>query len=317
STIRRGLSVANESPNAAGGRMRIRRFVTALAACTNMAMSLAAGDAGATDQAIIDAAKAEGKLVIYTGVERAGAHAPVNAFGKKYPCISAGAVRASSSKIATRLDAEIGADRVQGDVFEFSLLYLTTSLRKRGEILKYDSPDYVHYPAAYADPGYWAATGVSSIIILLNSRKVDEPNLPQSWWDLTKPYWKNKLTIDNLEVSGTGYNWLIAMVSDGRWAGSSSRRWLVTSLSSSAAMPAWPRRSRPANMPLRWRWPTSISRTSARPRHPFRSAGSGRGKACRASHGRPASSSARRIRMRPGFTWTSFCRPKARGSTSN
>ena len=35
--------------------MRIRRFVTALAACTTMAMSLATGDASAADQAIIDA----------------------------------------------------------------------------------------------------------------------------------------------------------------------------------------------------------------------------------------------------------------------
>jgi len=132
--------------------MRIRRFVTAIAACTTVAMSLAAGGASATDQAIVDAAKTEGKLVIYTGVERAAAQALVNAFEKKYPFISAEAVRASSSKIATRLDAEIEADRVQGDVFEFSLLYLTTSLRKRGEILKYDSPDYAHYPAAYSDP---------------------------------------------------------------------------------------------------------------------------------------------------------------------
>src|SRR5262249_16680389 len=213
---KRDHSVTNQGTNAAGGRMHIRRFVTALAACTAIAMSLPADDAGATDQAIVDAAKTEGKLVIYTGVERAAAQALVNAFEKKYPFISAEAVRASSSKIATRLDAEIEADRVQGDVFEFSLLYLTTSLRKRGEILKYDSSDYAHYPAAYADPGYWAATGVSSIIILLNTRKVDEPNVPQSWWDLTKPYWKNKLTIDNLEVSGTGYNWLIAIVNDSR-----------------------------------------------------------------------------------------------------
>src|SRR5215470_3999740 len=196
--------------------MHIRRFVTALAACTAIAMSLPADDAGATDQAIVDAAKTEGRLVVYTGVERAAAQALVNAFQKKYPFIAAEPVRASSSKIATRLDAEIEADRVQGDVFEFSLLYLTASLQQRGEILKYDSPEYAHFPASTADPGYWAATGVSSIIILLNSRKVDEANIPKSWWDLAKPYWKNKLTIDNIEVSGTGYNWLVAIVNDQR-----------------------------------------------------------------------------------------------------
>jgi len=260
--------------------MRIRRFVTAIAACTTVAMSLAAGGASATDQAIVDAAKTEGKLVIYTGVERAAAQALVNAFEKKYPFISAEAVRASSSKIATRLDAEIEADRVQGDVFEFSLLYLTTSLRKRGEILKYDSPDHAHYPATYADPGYWAATGVSSIIILLNTRKVDEPNFPHSWWDLTKPYWKNKLTIDNLEVSGTGYNWLIAIVSDERLGWKFIEELGRNKPVLERGHAGMRRRSRPVSMPPRWRWPISISRTSARPRHPFPCVGSGRGKGC-------------------------------------
>ena len=196
--------------------MHIRPLLTALTACAITAIRLPADRAGAADQATIDAARKEGKLVVYTGVERTAAQALANAFQKKYPFIVAEPVRASSSKIATRLDAEIEADRVQGDVFEFSLLYLTTSLRKRGEILKYDSPEYAHYPASYADPGYWAATGVSSIIMLLNTRKVDEPNVPKSWWDLTRPYWKTKLTIDNLEVSGTGYNWLVAMVNDQR-----------------------------------------------------------------------------------------------------
>ena len=186
---------------------------TALAACAAIALTPAA-PARAMDQAVLDGARQEGKLVVYTGIERAAAQAVANAFQKKYPFIAAETVRASSSKLATRLDAEIAADRVQGDVVEFSLLYLTTALKQRGELLKYDTPEYAHFPTAYADPGYWAATGVSSIIILVNSRRVDAANMPQSWWDLTKPYWKNKLTIDNLEVSGTGYNWLVALVND-------------------------------------------------------------------------------------------------------
>jgi iron(III) transport system substrate-binding protein len=168
--------------------------------------------ARADDAAVVEGAKREGKLVIYTGVERAAAQVVVNAFAKKYPFIAAETVRASSSKLATRLDAEIEANRVQGDVIEFSLLYLTTGLQRRGELLQYDSPAYARYPKEYSAPGYWAASGLSNVIIMLNTRKVDEANVPQSWWDLAKPYWKDKLTIDNLEVSGTGYNWLIALV---------------------------------------------------------------------------------------------------------
>jgi iron(III) transport system substrate-binding protein len=168
----------------------------------------------ADEQDVIAGAKREGKLVIYTGVERAAAQVVVNAFQKKYAFIAAETVRASSSKLATRLDAEIEANRVQGDVIELSLLYLTTGLQQRGEILQYDSPEYAKYPKEYSAPGYWAASGLSNVIILLNTRKVDEANVPQSWWDLAKPYWKDKLTIDNLEVSGTGYNWLVALVNN-------------------------------------------------------------------------------------------------------
>ena len=193
--------------------MNITRKLYVLTACAafigGTAMSACADEAS-----VIEGAKREGKLVIYTGVERAAAQVLVNAFKSKYPFIAAETVRASSSKLATRLDAELEANRVGGDVIEFSLLYLTTSLQQRGELLQFDSPEYAKYPRQYSAPGYWAASGVSNIIVLVNTRKVDEVNIPQSWWDLAKPFWKDKLTIDNLEVSGTGYNWLTAIVND-------------------------------------------------------------------------------------------------------
>jgi iron(III) transport system substrate-binding protein len=189
--------------------MRLGALAAFVATAAGIGVAL---PARAAEPAVIEGAKREAKLVIYTGVERAAAQVVINAFAKKYPFVAAETVRASSSKLATRLDAEIEANRVQGDVIEFSLLYLTTALQRRGEILRYDSPEYTQYPADYAAPGYWAASGLSNIIILLNTRKVDEANVPQSWWDLAKPYWKDKLTIDNLEVSGTGYNWLVAIV---------------------------------------------------------------------------------------------------------
>src|SRR5260370_9514895 len=147
-----------------------------------------AGPGRADQPAVIEGARKEAKLVIYTGVERAAAQIVINAFEKKYPFIAAETVRASSSKLATRLDAEIEANRVQGDVFEFSLLYLTTSLREHGELLQYASPEYAKYPREYSAPGYWAASGLSNIIILLNPPQVDQPNVPQRRWDLTKPH---------------------------------------------------------------------------------------------------------------------------------
>jgi iron(III) transport system substrate-binding protein len=196
--------------------VRIHRKLAALLIGAALVFCESARHALAADAAILEGARREAKLVIYTGVERAAAQSMLDAFAKKYPFISTQEVRASSSKLATRLDAEIEANRVGGDVFEFSLPYLTTSLQQRGEILQYDSPEYAHYAKPYVEPGYWAATGLSSIIILLNSRRVDAANVPKSLWDLTKPLWRNKLTIDNLEVSGTGYHWLVDVVNDQR-----------------------------------------------------------------------------------------------------
>jgi iron(III) transport system substrate-binding protein len=198
-------------PDESGSIGRIGRGAWAVS--TAIALSVVCAlPARADEAAVIAAARKEAKLVIYTGVEQAAAQVVISAFEKKYPFIAAETVRASSSKLATRLDAEIEANRVQGDVIEFSLLYLTGGLQRRGELLQYDSPEYGNYPPEYSAPGYWAASGLSNVIILLNTRKVDEANVPQSWWDLAKPYWRNKLTIDNLEVSGTGYNWLVALV---------------------------------------------------------------------------------------------------------
>lgn len=193
--------------------MFTKRIIGALITLIGV-LSIAVASAHATDATIIAKAKKEGKLVFYTGVERRAAEAITAAFHKKYPFISTEVLRASSSKLATRLDAEIAANRVGGDVFEFSLLYLTTSLEKRHEILKYDSREYAHYPKQYSSPGYWAATGLSNIIIIYNTNVVDKANVPHSWWDLSKTYWNGKLAIDNLEVSGTGYNWLVAIVND-------------------------------------------------------------------------------------------------------
>jgi iron(III) transport system substrate-binding protein len=194
--------------------MMSMHVIRTLAMGTAVTLCLTTPAVRAADQTVIDAAKKEGKLIFYTGIERASAQTIIEGFKEKYPFISAETIRASSSKLATRLDAEIASNRVQGDVFEFSLLYLTTDLQNRGELLQYDSPEYANYPANYMSWGYWAATGLSSVIILVNSRKVDAANMPQSWWDLTKTYWRNKLTIDNLEVSGTGYNWLVPIVNN-------------------------------------------------------------------------------------------------------
>jgi iron(III) transport system substrate-binding protein len=193
-----------------------RRFKTRIAVLLAFAV-IASGAYGHSDQAIIDQAREEGRLVFYSGARRGAAQELLNAFEAKYPFIQTELVRASSSKLATRLEAEIQSDQVQADVFEFSLIYLTEMLEEKGEILNYESPEYTAYPEEYANPGYWGASGLSSVLILVNTNLVDEEHMPTSLADLADPWWEGKLIIDNLEVSGTGYTWLLGVVQADGW----------------------------------------------------------------------------------------------------
>ena len=193
-----------------------RQLVAALVCAAAIAMPGAHG-AKAADASLIEQAKKEGKLVIYTGVERAAAQAMVEAFHKKYPFIDAQQVRASSSKLATRLDAEIEANRVGGDLFE----YLAALPHHRPEASQRDPAiRFARIRRLSEDLFRFRLLGGHGLKQhhhpAQHPPRSDADNMPKSWWDLTKPYWRNKLTIDNLEVSGTGYHWLVAIVNDER-----------------------------------------------------------------------------------------------------
>jgi iron(III) transport system substrate-binding protein len=138
----------------------------ALAALLAAGLATAGSAAEPNLEAMIAGAKQEGALIWYTGSERGPAEILLNAFQKKYPFIRAQMVRASSSELANRVEAALAANRLQADVFEFSLAYLTASLQDRNEIMQFDSAEYAAYPPEFSKNGYWAATGLVSIIII-------------------------------------------------------------------------------------------------------------------------------------------------------
>src|SRR5665213_4629415 len=89
--------------------------------------------ARAADQALIDAAKKEGRLTWYTGLILNQLGRPIaDAFEKKYG-IKVNITRADSGEIALRLHNEAQAGKVQADVFDGSTG--TASLKKEGVVL--------------------------------------------------------------------------------------------------------------------------------------------------------------------------------------
>lgn len=149
-----------------------------------------AGAAGA--QSLIDAAKKEGKVVIYGSLETGIMEAIEKAFTKKYG-IPIDYFRASSNKTLDRVLTEARVNRTVSDVV------VTNSgpmllLRKEKVFAKYVSPEAARYPDEVKDPEGLLSPIYRMVIvgILYNTKLVKPGEEPKSIEDLLTPRWKGK-----------------------------------------------------------------------------------------------------------------------------
>ena len=112
--------------------------------------------ARAADQALIDAAKKEGKVTWYTTLLLQQLGTPLaEAFEKKYG-IKVEATRNDPGETALRLLNEHRANRMQADVFDGS--FAPTALIQEGVLAKYQPELAKAWPKELLDPdGYWTA----------------------------------------------------------------------------------------------------------------------------------------------------------------
>ena len=143
-------------------------------------------------QGLVDAAKKEGKVVIYGSLESGIMDEIEKAFTKKYG-IPIEYFRASSNKTLDRVLTEARANRVLSDVV------VTNSgpmllLRKEKIFAKYVSPESERYPAEVKDPEGLLSPIYRMVIIgiLYNTKLVKPGEAPKSLEDLLTPRWAGK-----------------------------------------------------------------------------------------------------------------------------
>ena len=150
------------------------------------AVVLAAAPASAQDFAspeLIAAAKAEGKLVLYTANFAEVEQEVIREFNKRFPEIKIEMVRAPGGQLITRVKTEAAAGKLIADIVDHSDRALMLPLTDLFQ--DYAPPNAADYdPAALVSPKYWPRlTAIWSIAY--NTELVKNP--PKSWWDLTKP----------------------------------------------------------------------------------------------------------------------------------
>jgi iron(III) transport system substrate-binding protein len=147
------------------------------------------------EQKLIEGARKEGELNIYTSAQTDDMGALVQAFEKKYG-IKVSVWRSSSEKVLQRAVQEARGNRHTMDVSETNGPELEAMSREK-ILEKVASPHHKDLiPQAIRPHGEWVGTRLNVFVQAYNTNAVKKEELPKSWEDLANPKWKGKLGIE-------------------------------------------------------------------------------------------------------------------------
>ena len=157
---------------------------------------------------LIEGAKREGELTIYTSGQSTDLGPVVEAFEKKYG-VRATLWRAGSEAVLNRALQESRAGRFTVDVVETNGPELESMSREQ-ILQKVQSPRFADLIApAIRDHGEWVGTRLNVFVQAYNTKLVKKEELPKTWEDLADPRWKGKLGIEQEDS-----DWLAGIVGE-------------------------------------------------------------------------------------------------------
>jgi iron(III) transport system substrate-binding protein len=146
-------------------------------------------------QKLIEGAKKEGELTIYTSAPTDDMTALTAAFEKKYG-IKSKVWRASSEKVLGRGITEARGNRFDADVYETNGPELEALHREKllQAVKSTNLGDLI--PQAILPHGEWVSTRINIFSAAYNTKLIKKEDLPKTYQDLLNPKWKGKLGIE-------------------------------------------------------------------------------------------------------------------------
>ena len=172
------------------------------------APELAAYTGADRQQRLLDGAKKEGPLSIYTSAQSDDMGALVAGFEKKYG-LKTTVWRAGSEKVLQRAVTEARGNRHTVDIIETNGPELESMSREK--ILVAVKSPYLSQliPQALRPHGEWVGTRLNVFVQAYNTKLVKKEELPKTWEDLLHPRWKGRLGIE-----ADDQDWLSGVVSE-------------------------------------------------------------------------------------------------------
>jgi iron(III) transport system substrate-binding protein len=196
------------------------KFSTTLIATA--VLMLAAGAAGAQTPAgypadyakVIDGARKEGKLVIYSATDSKAAEPLIKDFSALYPGVKVEYNDMNSTEVYNRFISEAAAGGATADLMWSSAMDLQVKLVADGYGLAYKSPEGAAVPgwANWKDTAY--GTTFEPAVFVYNKRLVPADEVPATHADLAKlittkaDKYQGKVTTYDIEKAGVGFTFI-------------------------------------------------------------------------------------------------------------
>jgi len=146
-------------------------------------------------QRLLDGARKEGELTLYTSLTVDDMAALNGAFEKKYG-VKVKMWRAAADKVLQRAITESRGGRYDVDIIELSAPALE-SLHREQLLARVDSPHHADLiPAAVPAHHEWVGSRLNVFAQAYNTKLVNKADLPKSFSELLDPKWKGKLGIE-------------------------------------------------------------------------------------------------------------------------
>ena len=176
-------------------------------------VGLFAGRPGLAQDARVEAAKKEGKVVWYTSLALTSAEKVAKLFEAAYPGIKVEVQRTGSQRILQRVMQELQANIKNVDVIHTSDAGHYVLLKDKKLLMKYTPAGVERFPAAFKDKdGYHYGLRATVNVIAYNTKSVSSGEAPKTWKDLLDPRWKGKLVTAHPGYSGVISTHVLALV---------------------------------------------------------------------------------------------------------
>src|SRR5919108_2557116 len=158
-----------------------------------LAALMLAAPAAAQD-ARVEAARKEGKVVWYTSLALPSAEKVAKLFETKYAGIKVEVHRTGSQRILQRVMQELQANIKNVDVIHTSDAGHYVLLKDKKLLAKYTPAGVERFPDGFKDKdGYYYGLRATVNAIFYNTKAMSAAEAPKTWKDLLDPKWKGKL----------------------------------------------------------------------------------------------------------------------------